>query len=199
MGIDRSSSHKRYHTGAKRIPIHNKRKCHRGRQPSMTKIGEKQISPIRGLGGNIKPRALRLDSGSFSWGEEGVSRKCRIMNVVYHPSSNELVRTNTLTKGAIIEIDAAPFRQWYEQHYNEELPTTEHAEPVVVEANQSKGVLKMKETRRETHSVDTGIMGQFRNNRLLACVSSRPGQQGVANGYILTGAELDFYMKKIAK
>ena len=35
---------------------------------------------------------------------------------VYNASNNELVRTNTLVKGAIIQVDAAPFRQWYEAH-----------------------------------------------------------------------------------
>jgi small subunit ribosomal protein S8e len=28
-----------------------------------------------------------------------------------------LVRTNTLVKSAVIQIDATPFRQWYESHY----------------------------------------------------------------------------------
>ena len=35
---------------------------------------------------------------------------------MYNASNNELVRTNTLVKGAIIQIDATPFRQWYEAH-----------------------------------------------------------------------------------
>lgn len=35
---------------------------------------------------------------------------------MYNASNNELVRTNTLVKGAIIQVDAAPFRQWYEAH-----------------------------------------------------------------------------------
>lgn len=35
---------------------------------------------------------------------------------VYNASNNELVRTNTLVKGAIIQVDATPFRQWYEAH-----------------------------------------------------------------------------------
>lgn len=35
---------------------------------------------------------------------------------VYNASNNELVRTNTLVKGAIIQVDATPFRQWYETH-----------------------------------------------------------------------------------
>ena len=35
---------------------------------------------------------------------------------VYNASNNELVRTNTLVKGAIIQVDATPYRQWYEAH-----------------------------------------------------------------------------------
>lgn len=37
--------------------------------------------------------------------------------MVYNASNNELVRTKTLVKSAIVQIDPAPFRQWYEQHY----------------------------------------------------------------------------------
>lgn len=37
--------------------------------------------------------------------------------MVYNASNNELVRTNTLVKGAVVQIDATPFRQWYEAHY----------------------------------------------------------------------------------
>ena len=33
--------------------------------------------------------------------------------------------------------------------------------------------------------------------RVLACVSSRPGQSGRADGYILEGKELEFYLRKI--
>ncbi len=35
---------------------------------------------------------------------------------VYNASNNELVRTNTLVQGAIIQVDATPFRVWYEAH-----------------------------------------------------------------------------------
>ena len=33
--------------------------------------------------------------------------------------------------------------------------------------------------------------------RLYACISSRPGQCGRADGYILEGKELDFYLRKL--
>jgi len=37
--------------------------------------------------------------------------------VVYNGANNEFVRTNTLAKGEIIQVDAAPFRLWYESYY----------------------------------------------------------------------------------
>ena len=96
-----------------------KRAFEAGRQPANTRIGAKRIHLVRTRGGNRKFRALRLDSGNFSWGSEGVARKTRVIGVVYHPSNNELVRTNTLVKSAIIQVDATPFRQWYEAHVSD--------------------------------------------------------------------------------
>merc|ERR1712110_1202858 len=64
-----------------------------------------------------KFRALRLDHGNFSWATEGVARSSRIVDVVYDATSNELVRTKTIVKGAVIIIDATPFRNFYESHY----------------------------------------------------------------------------------
>ncbi len=81
---------------------------------------------------------------------QATSRKTRILDVVYNASNNELVsplwllschllfqavvwavasalvsflqvRTQTLVKNAIIQIDATPFRQWYSQHYGVEV------------------------------------------------------------------------------
>ena len=53
----------------------------------------------------------------------GVSRKTRLLTVKYNASNNELVRTNTLVKNCIVQIDATPFRQWYRQHYGTEIVT----------------------------------------------------------------------------
>jgi len=95
-----------------------KRKFELGRQPANTKIGEKKVSRVRVRGGAFKYRALRLDAGNFAWTSEAVTRKTRILNVVYNATSNEYVRTNTLIKGAIVQVDATPYKQWYNQHYN---------------------------------------------------------------------------------
>ena len=117
MGISRDSRHKRSHTGAKRAQYRKKRKFELGRQSANTKIGQKRIHVVRVRGGNLKYRALRLETGNFSWGTQSTTHKARIVRVVYNSTNNELVRTNTLVKGCIVEIDAVPFRQWYEKHY----------------------------------------------------------------------------------
>jgi len=117
MGISRDSRHKRRLTGGRRNIHQKKRKYELGRQSAQTKIGSKRVIPIRVRGGNKKYRALRLDTGNFSWGSECCTRRTRVLDVVYNASNNELVRTKTLEKNAIIQIDATPFRQWYEQYY----------------------------------------------------------------------------------
>ena len=89
-----------------------------GHQFASTKLSSnKTVRRVRVRGGNVKWRALRLDTGNYSWGSEAVTRKTRILDVVYNASNNELVRTQTLVKSAIVQVDAAPFKQWYHQHY----------------------------------------------------------------------------------
>merc|ERR1711912_91336 len=92
-----------------------------GRPPAMTKLGNKRIRTVRGRGGNMKYRALRLDSGNYAWGSENVAKKVRILDVVYNATSNELVRTKTLLKNAIVQIDAQPYKQWYLKRYGADL------------------------------------------------------------------------------
>lgn len=46
-----------------------------------------------------------------------ITRKSRIIDVVYNASNNELVRTKTLVKNCIVQVDSTPFRQWFEAHY----------------------------------------------------------------------------------
>ena len=87
----------------------------------MTKIGTKRIHLVRGRGGTNKHRAMRLEQGNFAWGSEHVTHKTRILDVVYNASNNELVRTKTLVKSAVVVIDATPFVSWYKTHYRQQV------------------------------------------------------------------------------
>jgi small subunit ribosomal protein S8e len=204
MGISRDSRHKRRATGGRRNIHQKKRKFELGRPAANTKlhVGEKRVSVVRGRGGNLKFRALRLDHGNFSWGSENTTRKTRILDVVYNASNNELVRTKTLVKNAIIQVDATPFRQWYEQHYGGQLGKKVKAkagEEEKAEVKKSKRVVKKLAQRNKEQTLDQQLKDQFTAGRLYACIGSRPGQSGRCDGYILEGKELEFYLRKLTR
>jgi len=296
MGISRDKLHKRRATGGRRKVLRGKRKFELGRAPALTKLGEKRIHLIRTRGGHHKHRALRLNEGHFVWPGEAATKRSRILNVVYNATSNELVRTNTLVKGAIVQIDATPFKQWYEVFYRIQLGKKkeeggkkgdEEKKPAEKKVKQSdkgskkpgdsqkksekksekkekksekkekksekkdkpaekkdekpaekkdaaktaadkKTAEKTRRLRRKTaeeikKAIDGGVRkpshrlkrkmnsrnkarvleqalkDQFNTGRVLARISSRPGQSGRADGYILEGEELAFYLRKIEK
>ena len=138
-----------------------------------------------------------------------MTRKVRVLDVSYNASNNELVRTQTLVKGAIIQIDAAPFKQWYQQHYGVEVGIKKKggaaaaaaaaAEGEAAAATQSNHLKRKLKQRGQGRKLDQLMEDQFSTGRLYASIASRPGQCGRADGYILEGRELEFYLKKMQK
>merc|ERR1712032_603397 len=207
MGISRDSLHKRRATSGKPKPWRKKRKFEMGRPAGNTKLSTAEnvcVRTVRCMGGNMKFRALRLDSGNFSWGTEVCTRKVRVLDVTYNASNNELVRTKTLVKGAIILIDAHPFKSWYESHYGVKcgLKTTggeERSQPSIDLSERSEKVQQKLKSRQRNRTLEPAIDQQFASGRVLAKITSRPGQTGRCDGYILEGKELTFYQKMMAK
>jgi len=138
MGISRDSRHKKRKTGGVRNIHQKKRKFERGRAPALCKLGQSRVRKVRCRGGNRKYRALRADHGNFAWGSERCTRKVRLLDVVYNATSNELVRTKTLTKNTIIQIDAQPFKQWYLKYYGVDLSRKKPGQKKAAEAEKEK-------------------------------------------------------------
>jgi small subunit ribosomal protein S8e len=199
MGITREGRHKRRETGGRRAQFRKKRKFELGRPAAMTKIGERRVRPVRCMGGNMKWRALRLDSGNFSWGTETCTRKVRVLDVTYNASNNELVRTKTLVKSAIVLVDATPFKNWYETHYGVNIGHKKGTVQETTEVTGSKSVQKKIKARQTGRTLDGALDHQFASGRLLAKITSRPGQSGRCDGQILEGPELAFYQKQMSK
>jgi len=112
------------------------------------------------------------------------------------------VRTNTLVKGAIVQIDATPFKQWYEAHYGLALgkkkKKAEGEDDAQGEDKKvSKHVQKKLDTRKKDAQLDPALEDQFGAGRLYAIITSRPGQSGRCDGYIVEGKELEFYLRKM--
>ena len=182
------------------MPIHKKKRQYEsGRPAANTKLGDKRIREVRAMGGKIKHRALRLNTGNYNWASEGVAFKTKILNVVYNASNNELVRTNTLVKNTIVRVDATPFKKFIVKHYfgseDENFNLTFNWE---TEAGDKKTDNKYVKRRMET-KIEPKVQEQIMKGQILACISSRPGQSGRADGYILEGRELEFYLRKLEK
>ena len=192
MGISRRRTKA---SGGNLPKYRKKRKFEMGRQPAMTKIGKKKVRVVRSRGGNLKFRGLRLDAGNYTWQSELITFKSKIYDTIYNATSNEFTRTKTLVKNAIVQIDATPFRTWYIQHYGIDL-SKKKDEPVT---KRSGHVLAKCRGRSKNRVIDDKVSQQMPAGKLLACITSRPGQSGRADGYILEGKELEFYLKKIEK
>ena len=95
-----------------------------------------------------------------------MSRKTKITTVVYNASSNELVRTNTLVKNAIVYIDDTPFKTWYLKHYGIALGKKrvkdedggELKEQIETE-NRTKRVLSTLKRRNIKRFIDPNVKG----------------------------------------
>jgi len=201
MGIVQSGFHKRRKTGGKKKTWRKKRKFELGRPAANTKLGPKKVHLVRTRGGNEKRRALKLDHGNFAWGSEKTTKKSKIIDVVYNASNNELVRTKILVKNTIVVIDAAPFRLWYENYYRLSLPiktregevvtkpteikpaevkegekTEEAKKDEAKDAKDAKAKTDIYKVRQRHAKIEPALAQQFANNRLLAAISSSPGQ-----------------------
>jgi small subunit ribosomal protein S8e len=100
-----------------------------------------------------------------------------------------------LTKGSVVEIESAPFKSWYERQYGRGFGRSTFARPASVS---DKISARWKQLEGEAAPAQT-LVSQFDQGRVLAAIASRPGQCGRADGYILEGEELDFYLKKVSK
>jgi len=129
-------------------------------------------------------------------------RKTRIIDVKYNASNNELVRTKTLVKGCIVEIDATPFRQWFANHYGQAIgkkkgKAASEADEAILKKPRSEHARQKLVDRKALAKIDPKLDEQFATGRLFARISSRPGQSGRCDGYILEGKELEFYQRKL--
>ena len=92
------------------------------------------------------------------------------------------VRTQTLVKSAIIQVDAAPFKQWYQQHYGVEVGQKKKSGAAAAAAEgeaaaaQSSHVKRKLKQRNQGRKLDQLLDDQFATGRLYAAISSRPGQ-----------------------
>ena len=112
-----------------------------------------------------------------------------------------MIRTKAVVKGAIVVVDAAPFRAFYQKHYGIDLTLKKKKKADAKKEGEklTENVKRRWASRAKGRVLEKALADQIRNGKVLARISSRPGQVGKANGYILEGAELAFYQRKMQK
>jgi len=78
-----------------------------------------------------------------------------------------------------------------------ETEATKHYE-IMDRANMTRKFRAKLNKRNKIRVLEPLIAEQFKTGRLYAKITSRPGQCGRADGYILEGEELAFYTRKLA-
>ncbi len=90
-------------SGGKYKNTNSKKKTELARNPTMTRLSEKQkIKTMRVLGGNNKNLILSGNQINVA-NKKGEIKKTVITNVVENEANPHMVRRNILTKGAIVE------------------------------------------------------------------------------------------------
>ena len=103
MAISQSRSQKKQ-TGAKYKEYRKRKKYELGRNPTLTKIGEKKVRSLRSLGGNTKNYILSDNTVNLV-GKDKKCIKAKITSVLESSANRNFIRRNILTKGTVIETD----------------------------------------------------------------------------------------------
>merc|ERR1712060_836701 len=153
-------------------------------------------------------RALRLNSGNFVWRTQCINKQVRIVSVVYNATNFEFVRRNLLLKGTIVAIEKTPYEDQYKLNWGAHPKDGETEEPdlKILQAldesrRHTKGCRRRRKRKKNWACYDRILKMGFtkKEEPLLAAISSRAGQCGRADGYVLKGKELEFYRRKIAE
>ncbi|MBS3172016.1 30S ribosomal protein S8e [Candidatus Woesearchaeota archaeon] len=92
-------------TGSRYKDLRKKKQFELGRDPTLTKIGEKNKKLIRIMSGKYKEITLVADTINVIDSKSKKSMQAKIKTVVENPANRHFVRRNILTKGTIVETD----------------------------------------------------------------------------------------------
>ncbi|CAB4035586.1 40S ribosomal S8 [Paramuricea clavata] len=151
----------------------------RKRAPALTRLcldKPEKYKTRKAFGGGEKTKVTRAKEGSYIWKSQEIEFQTPILDVLYNMAHKDFTSRKIMVRGTVVEVDGEPFKTWYEK------------QDVHHESND------IKEGEKEP-SVDNRILQQLQGGKVLAKVSSRPGQEGKVNGYLLEGQELSEYLE----
>ena len=97
-------------TGGRYIPSRKKKLYELGRNPALTKLGERRIVAIRTKGNRQKMRLLKIDIANVFNPKSKQYKKAKIKTISENPANRHFIRRNIMTKGSIVETEIGKAR-----------------------------------------------------------------------------------------
>lgn len=129
-----------------------------------------KIKVRKAFGGHKKIKGIKIKTGVYACNSLDVEFECPILKVVHNTANDNFNKNGVMVKGTIVEIDSNPFKTWYSTYCAKKESTTE-ANP----------------------NLDQ-LLPFMEIGKLYAKITTRPGQVGACNGYILEGDELETFL-----
>lgn len=152
------------------LKARSRREWRKDRPPALTKLTAdepEESEPRKAYGGHKKVKAIKINHGLYVWNSLDVEFECPILKVVHSKANKDFNEMGIIVKGTIVEVDSKPFKNWYSSYYNKE------------------------EKSKEANSSLEHLLPYLDTGKLYAKITTRPGQVGVCNGYVLEGEELE--------
>jgi len=97
-------------SGGRYKKLRARKKYMLGREPTLTKIGETSLKIQRGRGGSLKFKLLQTKFANIYNPKTKKSIKAEIKSVTENRANPQFVRSNIITKGAVINTDKGKAR-----------------------------------------------------------------------------------------
>ncbi|XP_032233325.2 40S ribosomal protein S8-B [Nematostella vectensis] len=146
------------------------------RRPADTRINQElpeKIKERKAYGGHTKIKALRVNKGVYTLKSQGVEVEAPILSVMHSFANKEHIERNVIVKGSIVQVDNKPFEDWFQEYQ------------------------QINDNSALENKGDTNSYSWLKTAPIYAKVTSRPGQEGDCNGYILEGEELNSLIREL--
>jgi len=143
----------------------------RDRKPANTKLDNENVTEIRkAYGGGKKEKAVTVNSGNYKLNSKNIDKNLQIVDVIHSDAGKKYREENIIVKGTVVAVDGSDI-----------LPDIQQS------------VL----SEHYTQDIKEHIKQLVSQGRLYAKVTTRPGQVGKCDGYILEGDELGQFVAKL--
>ena len=173
-----------------------KREARLRRPPANTRLRTdvpEKVTERKAYGGRKKLKALKIQKGNYLLHSKGIEIETPILDVIHSDANQKFADLKIMVKGTIVELDGTKFKEALKDQpkYSEETITLNQVEAQDVQDEQH--------TKNE-HAFDSQLLlfsKLLDNNRLYGKITTRPGQVGACDGYVLEGEELENLIKKL--